>query len=444
MVTNVLATLPTGSLTTTLVVDGAANVYTLNATTRTISKVGSDGTLTAAWATLPLPLATSKIVSTTDGTLYTANAGNSTISRVMPDGTVNLTYASLPGLSSPFGLVMADNGTLYTANAGTSSISAIDSSGAVTPFATLASGSKPFDVVVSKAGDLYTLNQNGTVSKVTASGTVTAVFATLAPAVTPVNVMVSSTGHVFALESGINQIEEFDATGTLVRAIALPGLAGRIAIDGHDNLFVTLRPTKSIGLVPPGGALVPSIATLTPGADYGPLAVTSTDTVYAVGLSNPIVSKISLAASITSAPVNGNAAAGGAFSATVKATGYEPLTFSLTGAVPPGVSIDRATGVISGPANTAGTYRFGVVATNMFGSSSAQEATLTVTAVTTPTPTAIPTPGSGSGSAAGGRGGSASGSLASTGAEVMLPGALALVLTAAGVAGLVTERRRRA
>ncbi|MFB2597167.1 putative Ig domain-containing protein [Herbiconiux sp. P17] len=445
VVTDVLATLPTGSLPSALVVDGAANVYTLNAND-TISKVAFDGTLSPAWASLA-GVAPRDIVTKNDGTLYTANL-TGTISQVTPNGTVTASFATLAPLAQPLALALASDGSLFTANSGTNSIAKVSPTGVVTPaFASLVAGSKPFDIVVSAAGDLYTLNQNTTISKATATGMVTPAFATLS-SFNPVNLAVSSSGHVFVLEAMPNQIEEFDASGVRVRTIALPTQAGQIAIDSHDNILVTLRATKSIGLIPTGGALVPSIATLTPGADYGPLAVTSTNTVYAAGLTMPIITRISLGAKITSAAVNASVVVGAPFRSTVTASGYEPLTYSLTGSVPPGVSINKSTGVISGPPTTAGTYRFNVVASNLFGSSSTQEATLAVTAAPMPTPTPAPTPsgtatpvpGTGSG---GGTGVGASGSLANTGSTVWLPGTLALLLAAAGVAGLVAERRRR-
>ncbi|MCS5718539.1 putative Ig domain-containing protein [Herbiconiux sp. CPCC 205763] len=459
VVTDVLATLLPGSVPNTVVVDGASNVYTLNPPSRTISKISFDGTLTPAWASFPAGTAPSEIVTTTDGTVYTANLGTATISRVMPDGTVTPIYASLAPLSQPVGLAIANDGTLFTANQASNSISRVSPTGIVTAsFALLTAGSKPFDIVVTPTGDLYTLNLNNSVSKVSSAGMVTPAFATLAAGVNPVNLMVSSTGHVFVLEQMTNQIEEFDTTGARVRTIPLPTQPGQIAMDAQDNLFVSLRGTKTIGFIPNGGSLVPSIATLNPGADYGPLAITTTNTVYAVGLSQPIVSRISLGAKITSAPVSGKVESGKPFSATVTASGYEPMAFSLTGTVPPGVSINRATGVISGPSTTVGTYRFSVLASNMFGASSTQEATLTVTAapVPTPTPTGTASPGPGPGPASGagsgsagsesnggGRAAGASGSLANTGATFLLPGTLALLLSAAGVVGLVTERRRR-
>ncbi|MGD8167453.1 virginiamycin B lyase family protein [Herbiconiux sp. P16] len=449
-VTNILATLPPGSSPISLAVDGIGNVYTLNSGGNNISKVRPDGTLTAAWATGPAGIAMTEVVSATDGTLYTVNLGAGTISRVQPDGTFTAAYASLGLATQPTGLTIAPDGTLFTANSGTSNISRVGPTGTVDPvFASLAAGSKPLDIVVTPAGDLYTLNQNLTVSRVSAAGMITQTFATLQAGTTPSNFAVASDGRVFVLDLNVKRIEEFSASGAFVRNIALPSPVGRLAIDPQDNLFVTLPAAKAVALIPDGGALIPSIATLTPGADYESLAVTSDDTIYTVSTrSSPIVSRIGLRAKITSPPINTSVQVGKTFTAAITTSGYDPMTYSLSGVVPPGVSVDPNSGVISGPPTTAGTYRFRVVASNLFGSSNSQDATVSVTAAPMPTPTPAPTPsgtatpvpGTGSG---GGTGVSASGSLANTGSTVWVPGTLALLLAAAGVAGLVAERRRR-
>ncbi len=64
------------------------------------------------------------------------------------------------------------------------------------------------------------------------------------------------------------------------------------------------------------------------------------------------------------------AAAGTPFTATFTASG--PVTWSLAGTPPPGLSIDPATGVLSGTPATGGTYTFYVVATDGSGSTSVQ------------------------------------------------------------------------
>lgn len=68
---------------------------------------------------------------------------------------------------------------------------------------------------------------------------------------------------------------------------------------------------------------------------------------------------------------------GTAYSQTLTATGDTPITWGVSGTLPAGLSLDAATGIISGTPATADTYTFTVTATNDSGSDS-KEYTLTI------------------------------------------------------------------
>lgn len=61
---------------------------------------------------------------------------------------------------------------------------------------------------------------------------------------------------------------------------------------------------------------------------------------------------------------------GTAYSQTITATGDTPITWTVSGTLPAGLSLDTATGIISGTPTTADTYTFTVTATNDNGSTS--------------------------------------------------------------------------
>lgn len=58
------------------------------------------------------------------------------------------------------------------------------------------------------------------------------------------------------------------------------------------------------------------------------------------------------------------------YSATINASGTRPITWTTSGNVPTGLSINESTGVLSGTPTTAGNYTFSVTATNSQGSDS--------------------------------------------------------------------------
>lgn len=71
--------------------------------------------------------------------------------------------------------------------------------------------------------------------------------------------------------------------------------------------------------------------------------------------------------SVTSAAPHTSGVVGTPYSFTVTATGFPAPTLALTGTLPAGLQFNPATGVIDGTPTTAGTFDFGVTATNPIG-----------------------------------------------------------------------------
>ncbi len=92
------------------------------------------------------------------------------------------------------------------------------------------------------------------------------------------------------------------------------------------------------------------------------------------------------AATITSGPPPGGTV-GVPYSFTVTASGTAPIAFAATG-LPPGLSIDPASGAISGTPTTGGSYSVTITATNA-GGTATQNATMAIAGAATPA--SIPT-----------------------------------------------------
>jgi PKD repeat protein len=90
--------------------------------------------------------------------------------------------------------------------------------------------------------------------------------------------------------------------------------------------------------------------------------------VYTANLSGSVSVIDVLLAPVHGPATPGNKLTGSAFSFTIPESGNPFPSFSLTsGSLPPGVTLNTSTGVISGTPTTAGSYTYGITATNSQG-----------------------------------------------------------------------------
>ena len=157
------------------------------------------------------------------------------------------------------------------------------------------------------------------------------------------------------------------------------GSAGSFTVTGTGAPAPTFSVTT--GTLPAGVSLNSTTGVLsgTP-TECGAFAVTITATNSVSTSPQSFTLTVNDAAAITSAD-HTSFSAGSAGSFTVTATGYPAPTFSETGTLPSGVSLDSTTGVLSGTPTNSGSFSITMGATNGVGSDASQPFTLTVNAV---------------------------------------------------------------
>ena len=154
------------------------------------------------------------------------------------------------------------------------------------------------------------------------------------------------------------------------------GSAGSFTVTGTGAPAPTFSVTT--GTLPAGVSLNSTTGVLsgTP-TECGAFAVTITATNSVSTSPQSFTLTVNDAAAITSAD-NTTFTTGSAGSFTVTATGYPAPTFSETGTLPAGVSLDSTTGVLSGTPTESGSFSITLGATNGVGSDASQPFTLTV------------------------------------------------------------------
>ena len=275
--------------------DSVGNLYIADRWNNRIRRIDTTGTITtiagtggrgfsgdggtAVAARLHYP---GGVVVDGSGNVYVADGSNHRIRRIDTTGTITTIagtgeegfsgdggQAFGAQLNLPSGVALDSIGNLYVADSDNHRIRRIDASGTITTFAgrgepasnldgILAINSRlnlPRGVAVDGSGNLYIADTgNDRIRRVNPSGTINSIAGNGDPGTNedgrpavaarlnfPGGVAVDSAGNVFVDGTSSSWIRRIDATGTIT-TLAGPSVGARpLAVDGADNLFVTLN-----------------------------------------------------------------------------------------------------------------------------------------------------------------------------------------------------------
>lgn len=308
------------------------------------------------------------------------------------------------------------NGNVYVADTYNNMIRKITPAGDVTTFAgsgtagaadgqgTAASFSRPVSVAVDASGNVFVADQsNNAIRKIDANGNVTTIGTGFSA---PAGVATDAAGNVYFTDKGNNQVKKITPTGT-VSTIAGSGQAGNtdgsataasfnnpygITVDQNGVVYVSDQSNNLIRKIT-GGV----VSTLAGSGAYGAadgqgtaasfgypcgLATDIAGNIYvADGWSNNVIRKITSTGTVTTLPgtyknpyglsvdKKGNlyiAETGGYVITKVGGS----VAYSISPALPTGLTFDTNTGIISGtPTAGSGTTTYTITAYNADGSS---------------------------------------------------------------------------
>ena len=413
--------------------------YTFTTLAGTAGAYGAeDGTGSTARFLPPMGVAVDRA-----GSVYVADTGNHTIRKITSGGVVTTlagmagNSGSTDGTGSdarlnyPNGVAVDNAGNVYVADTFNSTIRKIASSGAVTTLAGLAGSvgtadgtgdtarfNNPTGVAVDGAGNIYVADMgNFTIRKITSGGEVTTLAGTpgsqgsadgtgnIARFFAPNGVAVDNAGNVYVADLGNSTVRKITSNGEVTTLAGTAGVTGStdgtgssarfnqpngVAVDSAGNVYVA-DTGNSITRKITGAGVVTTLAgnaSLIGWSDGtgsiahfnlpSGVAVDSAGNVYVADTSNFTIRWGALAPPALTSATTASATVGQSCAIVVTFSGALPGNYGATG-LPAGLSLDPATGVVSGTPSIAGTFPITLGATNGAGTGTAT-LTLTVSA----------------------------------------------------------------
>ncbi|MEO6520878.1 MAG: MBG domain-containing protein [Mucilaginibacter sp.] len=345
---------------TRLALDLAGNVFIADRDNNLIRKV-SAGTVTTFASGFNQP---NGVTLDLTGNVYIADAASNSVKKITPTGVVSILAGGSQGSANgsgvnasfyyPYSITIDIPGNLYVADNANNLIRKVTPSGVVSTiagsgFAGFANGTgsgasfnNPSGIVVDVAGNLYLADPgNNRIRKITSAGVVTTLAgngvkntvngpAASASFNSPTGVAIDAIGNIYVTDLGANNIRKIDPLG-IVSVFAGSGSAG---FANGISLSATFNRPNDVQIDPTGYVYV---------TDYG----------------NNAIRKICT-------------------------TGYY-----IDKALPPGLTFDQTTGIISGtPTTVSAATTYTITAYNLSGSST----TTVVIGVTSLTPQTITFP----------------------------------------------------
>jgi uncharacterized repeat protein (TIGR03803 family) len=392
----------------------------------TVFKLTPSGTLTTliSFAGPNGNYSTSPLIQGKDGNLYgtTVYGGSSndgTVFKITPSGSlttlVNFNYTN--GADPYAGLIQGTDGNFY----GTTYLGGANYEGSV--FKMTPSGSLTTLISFNDTNGLYAdggliqgtdgnfygttygggSGSNGTVFKITPSGSLTTLcaFTGTNGSHPEAGVVQGTDGNFYGTTynggtAGYGVVFKVTPSGSLTALCSFTGANGEnpnaSLIQGSDGNFygttvyggsISSQGYGTLFEVTPSGTLTTLCAFS--GADgefpYSPLTLGSDGFYYGATSGGGSDASIDSGTAFKFTPYNINAIIGSPFSYQIQATN-SPTSYAASG-LPPGLSVNTSTGLISGTPTTLGTYPVTISATNGGGTGSA---TLTINVIVAPPP----------------------------------------------------------
>ena len=411
---------------TDVTVDGAGNVYVADSANSTVVEMPAGCASSSCVTTLGGGFRYTQGVAVDGaGKVYVADYGNSAVNE-MPAGCASSSCVTAlgGGFDNPWGIAVDGVGNVYVADYGNSAVKEMPAGCASSSCVTTLGGgfNEPIGVAVDGAGNVYVADfLHSAVKEMPAGCASSNCVTTLGGGFfIPTGVAVDGAGNVYVADAGGNYVVEINRSTSPDLSYATATPAGMedsvdrtqtVTIANIGNTTLTFSETSSAGAYNPSvganflwgsastctQATSSATASLQPGAsctvaiDFSPLSstiagsvsssVTLTDNAYpttqTIGLNGTVASALTATQAIASEVLTYNTAA--SFTPVTGLGGTGTLTYSVSPALPSGLSFNTSTGAIGDtPMTASSATTYYVTVTDAVGFSNSNSFLLTV------------------------------------------------------------------
>ncbi len=386
--------------------DGSA-VYVAQRAGKSVSRITNPTAANPTVTNIPLGVAARSVAVSPGGdVVYTANDDTSSVSRITNPTSVNPTVTTFKVGNTPLSVAVSPDGSaIYTANIGNGTLSRITNlSAAIPTVTTIPLGKGPYSVAVSPDGStVYAAHlDDKTISRITNLTAATPTVTSLSLGVGPIDVAVSPDGKTLYTANyyagSVSRVTDLSASNPTVSTIPLSSGVYSVAVSPDGNtIYAANLSENTVSQITDLTTANPAVTKTVVGKTPFSVAVSPDGaSFYTANSSDNTVSRVSLPTFTPptfKAAAPPAAAAGSAYSYTFIASGSPAPTFSVASGdtLPSGLTLNSATGELSGAPAVEGSSTFRVVAANSAGTVTSDVITFSVqkspmfTAATPPT-----------------------------------------------------------
>jgi len=306
------------------------------------------------------------IVTGPDGRLWLTEQSTDRIGQISTDGSVSLDFPVTTTLASPLQIAAGPDGALWFTESGVGQIGQISPAGQILyEYPTPTSASRPAGIVLGPDNALwFTEADANQIGRITTDGKAKQEYVIPSSECKPAAIALGPDGALWFTESASSKVGRISIDGKIVEYdTPTPSSGPETITAGSDGaLYFTEVTANQLGRITTGGVVTEYPI---PTADSGPQGIVlgPDGAIWFTENNSNKVARFSFATQLSltcTGFATGSLQVGASFFATCSGgNGTPPYTYSISsGALPLGISLDSATGLISGTLSAPGAYSF--------------------------------------------------------------------------------------